>query len=140
MSNAQSATSPAVGTDELLVPVSVGELLDKITILQIKTERIEDAAKVANVRKELDALLAICRRFSLPVDHPKMALLRTINEELWVVEDLLRDKERAKAFDAEFVKLARDVYFTNDRRAAVKRELNVELGSGYVEEKSYKPY
>lgn len=143
MSNAGSAAKPgstAVGQGDVLVPVSVGELLDKITILQIKAERIADAAKVANVRKELDALLATCGRYALPVDHPKVAVLKSINEELWVVEDLLRDKERAKTFDAEFVKLARDVYFTNDRRAAVKRELNLELGSSYVEEKSYKPY
>ena len=123
-----------------LVPVSIGELLDKITILQIKNERIAEAAKLVNIRKELSALLEICTRASIPVDHPLVLDLRQINESLWVVEDLLRDKEHAKAFDDEFVRLARDVYFTNDKRAAVKKALNLELGSAYVEEKSYKPY
>lgn len=126
--------------EDILVPLSIGEILDKITILQIKSERIEDASKLVNVRKELEALLSICTRSGVPVSHPKVGELRTINEALWVVEDLLRDKERAKSFDAEFVKLARDVYFTNDKRAAVKRDLNLELGSGFVEEKSYKAY
>lgn len=126
--------------EDILVPLSIGEILDKITILQIKSQRIEDAAKLVNVRKELDALLVVCARSGVPVEHKKVAELRKINETLWVVEDLLREKERAKSFDDEFVKLARDVYFTNDKRAAVKRELNLELGSGFVEEKSYKPY
>lgn len=126
--------------EDILVPLSIGEILDKITILQIKSERIGDASKLVNIRKELTALVTICGQSGVPVDHPKVTELRAINEALWDVEDLLRDKERAKAFDAEFVKLARDVYFTNDKRAAVKRELNVELGSGFVEEKSYKPY
>lgn len=126
--------------EDILVPLSIGEILDKITILQIKSQRIEDAAKLVNVRKELDALLVVCARSGVPVEHKKVTELRKINETLWVVEDLLREKERAKSFDDEFVKLARDVYFTNDKRAAVKRELNLELGSGFVEEKSYKPY
>lgn len=125
---------------EVLVPVSIGELLDKITILQIKSERIPDAAKLVNIRKELDALVATCTKYDIPVSHPLVLDLRQINESLWEVEDLLRDKEHAKEFDEAFVKLARDVYFTNDRRAAVKRALNLELGSGYVEEKSYRPY
>lgn len=133
------ATGKGPGAD-ILVPVSIGELLDKITILQIKSERITEESKLANVRKELGALLETCARYSVPVDHPKVAELRAINESLWVVEDLLRDKEREKSFDEEFVRLARDVYFTNDKRAGVKRELNIQLGSGYVEEKSYKPY
>jgi len=120
--------------------VSVGELLDKITILQIKSERIPDEAKLVNVRRELGALLETCERYGLAVDHPKVGALRAVNESLWAVEDLLRDKERMKSFDADFVQLARDVYVTNDKRAAIKRDLNVELGSGFVEEKSYKPY
>jgi Family of unknown function (DUF6165) len=125
---------------DVLVPVSIGELLDKITILQIKSERITEESKLVNIRKELDALVGTCERYTIPVEHPKVHALRAINESLWVVEDLLRDKERDKSFDTEFIRLARDVYVTNDRRAAVKRELNLELGSGYVEEKSYKPY
>ena len=125
---------------DVLIPVSVGELLDKVTILQIKSERISDESKLVNVRRELGALLETCERYGLPVENPKVAELRAVNESLWVVEDLLRDKERAKSFDAEFVRLARDVYVTNDKRAALKRDLNIELGSGFIEEKSYKPY
>ena len=138
MSSSAESSSRPLG--DVLVPVSVGELLDKVTILQIKSARISDESKLVNVRRELGALLETCARYSLPVESPKVADLRAVNEALWVVEDLLRDKERDKSFDAEFVKLARDVYFTNDKRAALKRDLNIELGSGFIEEKSYKPY
>ena len=125
---------------EILVPISVGELLDKLTILQIKSERIADASKLVNIRKELTALSEICVKQSLDTQHLLVMDLRQVNEDLWVVEDKLREKEHAKDFGSEFVKLARDVYFTNDRRAAIKREINVLMGSTYVEEKSYAPY
>ncbi|MFZ9520971.1 MAG: DUF6165 family protein [Silvanigrellaceae bacterium] len=125
---------------EILVPVSVGELLDKITILQIKNERIKDPTKLVNIRKELDALVATCRKNAIDVAHPLVGELKKINETLWVVEDDIRDKERAKLFDQQFIELARAVYVTNDRRFQVKAQINKAMGSAYAEEKSYQPY
>jgi hypothetical protein len=127
---------------EIRVPISPGELIDKITILQIKSERITDPVKVANVRTELALLEATWREspFSTSDIEMEWASLRRINEKLWEVEDRLRDKERARTFDQEFIELARSVYFTNDERAAVKREINTKLGSKIVEEKSYAKY
>ncbi|MEY4063826.1 MAG: hypothetical protein RIR26_34 [Pseudomonadota bacterium] len=125
---------------QVLVPVSVGELLDKITILQIKNERIDDPAKLENVRKELHALLETCQSHGIAVNHPLVSELKSINEALWVIEDDIRDQERAKMFDAKFIELARAVYVTNDQRFVVKSKINREMGSAYAEEKSYKPY
>ena len=127
---------------EILAPVSFGELLDKIAILQIKSERMADPAKVANVRKELEALSATW------LEHPAAqqqipelrADLKAVNERLWDIEDDIRMKERAQAFDQEFVRLARAVYFENDERARIKKDINLALGSAYVEEKSYQDY
>lgn len=128
---------------QLLVPVSYGELIDKISILEIKAQRIGDAAKRANVQKELDALLATWQA------HPASrgqsiediwSELRRVNGELWDIEDHIRDKEAAGSFDAGFIELARAVYFTNDVRARLKRDLNTRLGSDLVEEKSYASY
>ena len=127
---------------EIHVPISPGELIDKITILEIKSARITDATKVANVRHELALLQATWRASSYAgrnIDE-QWAGLRRVNEKLWDVEDLLRDKERARTFDQEFIELARAVYFTNDERAAIKREINTKLGSKIVEEKSYAAY
>ena len=126
-------------TDTPMVPVSWGELLDKITILQIKQERIEDAAKRANVTAELNALSAIAE-VAMAQAAALLAGLKAVNEDLWEIEDQIRDKERTQAFDAEFIALARAVYVTNDRRADLKRQMNRLLGSALVEEKSYKPY
>ncbi len=126
----------------VLVPVSWGEVIDKITILEIKAERLSDAAKLANVTKELNELAAVRER-EFPGHAALAALaaeLKAINEKLWVIEDDIRDCERAKDFGAKFVELARAVYFTNDERAAVKRKVNDLLGSALVEEKSYAPY
>ena len=127
---------------ELLAPVSYGELLDKIAILQIKAERMADPAKVANVRRELSALERTWMAHPAAVqDIARLrAELKAVNERLWVIEDDIRDKERAQAFDADFVRLARSVYFENDERARIKREINEALGSTYVEEKSYADY
>jgi len=122
-----------------MVPVSWGELLDKITILQIKQERIADAAKRANVTTELKALSAIAD-VAMAQAAALLAGLKAVNEELWDIEDRIRDKERDKSFDAEFIELARAVYVTNDRRADLKRQMNILLGSALVEEKSYQPY
>ena len=127
---------------EILVPVSFGELLDKIAILQIKSERMTDPAKLANVRNELAALETTWAAH--PAAGQDIAALRAelkaVNERLWVIEDDIRLKEKAQAFDAEFVRLARAVYFQNDIRARVKKDINLALGSAYVEEKSYQDY
>jgi len=127
---------------DILVPVSPGELLDKITILRIKSARIADPAKLANVRIELEALEQIWRdsgaAAATPADDERA--LQKVNEALWDIEDLIRDKEAAQQFDARFTTLARSVYTTNDERAAIKKRINNALGSRIVEEKSYKPY
>lgn len=128
--------------DAILTPVSIGELIDKITILEIKSERIDDAAKRANVRAELDLLNATwsadaASRTDIGAERAK---LRAVNEALWDIEDRIRLKEKAKAFDAEFVELARSVYIRNDERAAIKRTINQTLGSTLIEEKSYQDY
>ena len=127
---------------EILVPVSYGELLDKISILQIKSERMSDPAKVANVQRELSALERTWMAHPAAVqDIARLrADLKAVNERLWVIEDDIRDKERAQAFDDDFIRLARSVYFENDERARIKREINEALGSDYVEEKSYQDY
>ena len=123
-------------------PISWGELIDKITILEIKSEQIRDAAKLANVRAELDLLNATWTQnpASRTDILAERAELKRINEALWDIEDEIRLKEKAQAFDARFVELARAVYFTNDKRAAVKRAINLKLGSQLVEEKSYQDY
>jgi hypothetical protein len=124
------------------VPVSWGEIIDKITILEIKSERLKDAAKVTNVRRELDLLAAIRDR-NFP-DHRELARLaaelKGVNAALWEIEDEIRDCERAKDFGPRFIELARAVYISNDRRATVKRQINTLLDSDLVEEKSYAPY
>jgi len=128
--------------DIIQVPVSPGEVLDKITILEIKSERISDPGKVANVRRELELLLETWQR-SVDQDetvHRIHAELKAINEALWEIEDDIRDKERAKQFDQRFIELARSVYVTNDQRANAKKALNIHLGSEIVEEKSYQDY
>ncbi len=128
--------------DIIQVPVSPGEVLDKITILEIKSERINDAGKGANVKRELELLSA---SWLEAVDQDDTILrihaeLKTINEALWEIEDDIRDKERAREFDQVFIELARSVYVTNDQRANAKKELNTYLGSEIVEEKSYQDY
>ena len=128
--------------DNLQVPVSPGEVLDKITILEIKSERMNDPEKLVNVRTEL-ALLNKTWEASVPNDPVITDLhrqLKQINEALWEIEDDIRDKEREKSFDQEFIELARSVYVTNDRRSRVKKALNLHLGSVIVEEKSYQDY
>ena len=126
----------------ITVEIAPGELIDKITILRIKTERMDDAAKLANVKVELDILETTLAE-AVPASPELEALtarLKQINEKLWVIEDDIRDCERNKDFSDTFVQLARAVYFTNDERAKVKREINELLGSRIVEEKSYAAY
>jgi len=128
--------------NDIKVPISPGELLDKITILRIKSARMSDPKKVANVRMELQALEETWRgsAFAKAGIEADVNALLEVNERLWVIEDDIRDKERAQAFDAEFIRLARAVYFENDERAAIKRRINLKLGSSIVEEKSYAEY
>ncbi len=124
------------------VELAYGELLDKITILQIKSERISDAAKVANVNKELGLLNNLWqadKKSSVDISS-EFTALKEINEKIWDIEDDIRDKERAKEFDEKFIELARSVYFSNDKRAEIKREINMKLGSELIEEKSYSDY
>ena len=127
---------------EILVPVSYGELLDKIAILQIKSERMTDPAKLANVRNELSALERIWMAHPAAVQDiaELRARLKAVNERLWVIEDDIRIKEKAQAFDDDFIRLARSVYVQNDERARIKKDINLALGSAYVEEKSYQDY
>jgi hypothetical protein len=128
--------------NEIKVPVSPGELLDKLTILRIKSARMTDPGKLGNVRIELHALettWAASAYAAADIGADIDALMR-VNERLWVIEDDIRDKERAQAFDAGFIGLARAVYTLNDERAAIKRRINLKLGSAIVEEKSYRPY
>jgi hypothetical protein len=126
----------------VLTEVSWGELIDKHTILAIKAERIQDPAKLKNIHTEMESLAAPRQRAHTmnPQVVAAEARLKAINEKLWDIEDHIRDCERAKDFGPRFVELARGVYFTNDERSVVKREINELLGSGLVEEKSYQPY
>ena len=129
-------------SEHILTPVSPGEIIDKITILEIKSERITDNDKLKNIRYELAELTAIMAQ-KLEQDSTLSTLkdqLKTINTTLWDIEDDIRDCERNKDFSETFIKLARAVYITNDDRAAVKKEINVHLGSAIVEEKSYADY
>lgn len=124
---------------DILVPTSPGELVDKITILRLKADRIDDPARLANVRHELAVLTELADQ-TLPPGAELSALwneLAEINAALWVIEDDIRDHDAAGDFGATFVALARAVYQTNDRRAAVKKRINQYLGSAIVEEKSY---
>jgi hypothetical protein len=128
--------------DAILVPISPGELLDKITILRIKSARIEDANKLANVRRELALLEQNWRQWvsataELAGDE---AALERVNTELWDIEDRIREHEAQRRFDAGFIELARAVYLRNDERAAIKQRVNLKLNSAIVEEKSYQPY
>jgi hypothetical protein len=128
--------------NEIMIPISPGELLDKITILQIKAERIADPAKVANVKTELEMLEKVWRE-AVGDDDVIRALsaeLKSVNEALWVIEDDIRDEERNKRFGERFIELARAVYVTNDERANAKKKVNLHLNSSIVEEKSYQDY
>ena len=125
-------------------PISLGELIDKITILEIKAANITDAGKLAIVTHELDVLNNTVDQLLDQAGKEKLAplqaSLKNINQQLWVIEDDIRDCERAKDFTEQFIELARAVYFTNDKRAAVKKDINLAFGSELVEEKSYQNY
>lgn len=121
-------------------PVSVGELVDKITILRIKSRRIKDQSKLENINKELQQLVAVFSSLTIPDILMDFIALEDINRELWEIEDNIREKERSKQFDEEFIELARSVYITNDKRSDVKKQINLKVGSDLIEEKSYEQY
>jgi hypothetical protein len=128
--------------NDVLVPISPGELLDKITILRIKAVRITDPAKLSHVRLELGLLektWSDSGYVGVNVAADERAL-HEVNDRLWDIEDRIRDKEAVQTFDRDFIELARAIYKSNDERAAIKKRINVLLGSRIVEEKSYKPY
>jgi len=121
------------------IEVSIGEIVDKLSILRIKKNNISDSEKLKNVTTEYDYLYSIVFD-ELKIEESDFYNLVLINEKLWDIEDKLRDKERDKSFDDDFIELARSVYFTNDKRAEIKKEINLKYGSIFIEEKSYKEY
>ena len=125
-----------------LIPVSWGELFDKITILQIKIENLQEKNALKNVKTEYDQLNKIYNSNFLEDEKAKLLMnsLTQINKKLWDIEDKIRHKERIKKFDEEFIELARNVYFTNDKRSKIKRDINENFGSTIIEEKSYSKY
>jgi transcriptional regulator of nitric oxide reductase len=127
---------------QILIPISPGELLDKITILEIKSARISSSEKLANVNRELGMLNQVWND-AVNEDEALQQMraeIKSINEALWDIEDDIRDEERAKRFGERFIELARSVYVTNDQRADVKKRINLHLKSDIVEEKSYQDY
>jgi hypothetical protein len=123
------------------IEVSHGEIVDKLTILQIKNQNITDPIKLDNIVKEYNYLLSIVENdLGISTESPEYLELLSINNELWVIEDDIRDKERVKEFDEDFISLARSVYYTNDVRAKIKKEINLKYSSGFIEEKSYQSY
>jgi len=124
------------------IELSIGELLDKISILQIKAERITDPLKLENINRELDVLMSLWddSHYSDKKLVSELNELKKINEELWEIEDKIREKERNQVFDDGFIELARAVYITNDKRAEIKRIINSKTGSELIEEKSYSDY
>lgn len=123
------------------IEVSIGEVVDKYTILVIKFSKIKEVAKLENIQNELSYLVKVLREdYSLITDDYLTKGLLEINKELWKIEDDIRDCERAKQFDSKFIQLARSIYKLNDKRAHIKKEINIKYGSEFVEEKSYQPY
>lgn len=124
----------------MLIEVSIGELIDKITILSIKQRKIKNRDKLGNIQKEYDLLKSSLDQAGIAVDSKYYEDLETVNLKLWDIEDKIREKEANKEFDEEFIQLARSVYINNDHRAAIKRNLNLNYGSDLVEEKEYVIY
>lgn len=124
------------------VEISIGEFFDKLTILEIKKERISNADKLLNINKELDGLNDLLTQLSFSREDAAQEVsdLKKINEALWEIEDDIREQESQKTFGDRFIELARAVYITNDKRSDIKRDINLKLGSDFVEEKSYEEY
>ena len=121
------------------IEVSIGEIVDKLSILRIKKLNITDKDKLNNIIKDYDYLFEIVFN-KLKIDSEDFHKLQIVNERLWDIEDKIRNKEREKQFDSDFIELARSVYVTNDQRSEIKKEINIKYGSSFVEEKSYKEY
>jgi hypothetical protein len=121
------------------IEVSNGEIIDKLTIIQIKLERIRDEAKLKNLKKEYDELVKVAESI-MNFSDPLYKALYDVNRKLWDIEDHIRDLERTKEFGEDFISTARSVYFNNDKRAEIKREINIRTSSGLIEEKSYEKY
>ena len=126
-------------SQNILAPIALGELIDKITILQIKVQHL-DGVPLENVKKELNALEITLRNTQLNVDPKLFECLKNVNQDLWRIEDAIRDHERKNNFGEDFINLARSVYKKNDLRAAIKKEINTLYGSSFIEEKSYQIY
>jgi hypothetical protein len=125
----------------MIVEVSIGEAVDKATILSIKSEKIKDNSKLININKELSYLLDVLNRdYKITNTDELFVKLKSVNENLWVIEDSIRDKEFNKEFDSVFIELARSVYITNDERFSIKKTIDSVYGSNFSEEKSYKKY
>jgi len=127
-------------TRSISIPVSIGELFDKITILEIKSEEIKDIQKLKNINKELNLLTNIMKTIDFKQVLKYYLELKQINKKLWNIEDRIRELDREKVFENEFVKLAQSVYVCNDKRSKLKYKINMLLGSNLIEEKSYKEY
>lgn len=121
------------------IEVSNAEIIDKLTIIRIKLERIKDKVKIVNLKKEYDELISASSSIISSADPLYIALYQ-VNSELWDIEDLIRDLERKKEFGRDFIEAARAVYFKNDKRSELKREINIKTSSGLIEEKSYEKY
>ncbi|MCU0457338.1 MAG: DUF6165 family protein, partial [Bacteroidales bacterium] len=128
-----------LGKRDMKIEVSNGEIIDKLTILQIKLERIKDEAKLVNIKREFEEL-SLAAASVLSTSDKLYRDLYEVNCELWDIEDRIRDLERKKDFGKEFIETARAVYFRNDRRSEIKREINIKTSSGFIEEKSYEKY
>ena len=126
-------------SQEILAPISLGELIDKITILQIKANHLKKNA-LDNVKTELSALETTLNNLKIDVNPMLIESLKATNEKLWSIEDMIRDHERQKKFDGEFISLARSIYQQTDNRSAIKRQINITYGSSLIEEKSYEAY
>ena len=124
------------------IDISIGEFFDKLTILEIKKERIKNEEKLVNINNELNGLNKLLseQSFSRADIKNEIAALKEVNEALWVIEDDIREQESQKSFDDRFIELARSVYIENDKRSKIKREINLKLGSDFIEEKSYEEY
>lgn len=122
------------------IDISTGELVDKVSILKIKSRKIQDPKKLKNIHKELQLLSQKMESAGITFESPEYQHLEKINQALWDIEDRIRTKEAEKVFDEEFIQLARSVYLKNDERAALKRNINLSSGSDLVEEKSYSSY
>lgn len=124
----------------MLIQVSNGEIIDKLTILSLKLVHIEDEDKLVNIRKEFDILYKAAKDIGIDESNELYQRMLEINGKLWDIEDKIRDCESRKDFGEEFVELARSVYITNDERSRIKKEINLQTGSSLIEEKSYKEY